>query len=321
MVTVLDTTKPAPRQRHPEKAHRPDQEVMRKPDWIRVKAPVSKGYLETREIVRSHGLVTVCEEAGCPNIGECWDKKHATFMIMGEICTRACAFCNVATGVPAALDRQEPESVGRAVAKMGLHHVVITSVDRDDLDDGGAQHFVEVIEAIRAHSPGTTVEILTPDFLRKPSALERVVAARPDVFNHNLETVPSNYLTVRPGARYFHSIRLLQRVKELDPTIFTKSGIMVGLGEERNEVLQLMDDLRTADVDFLTIGQYLQPTRKHHRVVKFVTPEEFKSYETVAYTKGFLVVASSPLTRSSHHAGEDFERLRAARELKLSRTA
>jgi lipoyl synthase len=321
MVTVLDTTKPAPRQRHPEKAHRPDQEVMRKPDWIRVKAPVSKGYLETREIVKSHGLVTVCEEAGCPNIGECWDKKHATFMIMGEICTRACAFCNVATGVPAALDRQEPESVGRAVAKMGLHHVVITSVDRDDLDDGGAQHFVEVIEAIRAHSPGTTVEILTPDFLRKPSALERVVAARPDVFNHNLETVPSNYLTVRPGARYFHSIRLLQRVKELDPTIFTKSGIMVGLGEERNEVLQLMDDLRTADVDFLTIGQYLQPTRKHHRVVKFVTPEEFKSYETVAYTKGFLVVASSPLTRSSHHAGEDFERLRAARELKLSRTA
>jgi lipoyl synthase len=271
--------------------------------------------------VKSHGLVTVCEEAGCPNIGECWDKKHATFMIMGEICTRACAFCNVATGVPAALDRQEPESVGRAVAKMGLHHVVITSVDRDDLDDGGAQHFVEVIEAIRAHSPGTTVEILTPDFLRKPSALERVVAARPDVFNHNLETVPSNYLTVRPGARYFHSIRLLQRVKELDPTIFTKSGIMVGLGEERNEVLQLMDDLRTADVDFLTIGQYLQPTRKHHRVVKFVTPEEFKSYETVAYTKGFLVVASSPLTRSSHHAGEDFERLRAARELKLSRTA
>jgi lipoyl synthase len=321
MVTVLDTTKPAPRQRHPEKAHRPDQEVMRKPDWIRVKAPVSKGYLETREIVKSHGLVTVCEEAGCPNIGECWDKKHATFMIMGEICTRACAFCNVATGVPAALDRQEPESVGRAVAKMGLHHVVITSVDRDDLDDGGAQHFVEVIEAIRAHSPGTTVEILTPDFLRKPGALEKVVAARHDVFNHNLETVPSNYLTVRPGARYFHSIRLLQRVKELDPTIFTKSGIMVGLGEERNEVLQLMDDLRTADVDFLTIGQYLQPTRKHHRVMKFVTPEEFKSYETVAYTKGFLVVASSPLTRSSHHAGEDFERLRAARELKLSRTA
>jgi lipoyl synthase len=324
MVTILDRTNldpNAPRVRHPEKAHRPDTEVLRKPEWIRVKAPVSKGYQETRDLVRSHKLVTVCEEAGCPNIGECWDKKHATFMIMGEICTRACAFCNVATGVPAALDRQEPESVGRAVAKMGLHHVVITSVDRDDLDDGGAQHFVEVIEAIRAHSPGTTVEILTPDFLRKPSALERVVAARPDVFNHNLETVPSNYLTVRPGARYFHSIRLLQRVKELDPTIFTKSGIMVGLGEERNEVLQLMDDLRTADVDFLTIGQYLQPTRKHHRVVKFVTPEEFKSYETVAYTKGFLVVASSPLTRSSHHAGEDFERLRAARELKLSRTA
>jgi lipoic acid synthetase len=318
MVTVLDNVVNRPRPRHPEKAHRPDQEVLRKPEWIRVKAPVSRGYLETREIVKSHRLVTVCEEAGCPNIGECWDKKHATFMIMGEICTRACAFCNVATGIPAALDTEEPENVAKAVARMGLNHVVITSVDRDDLSDGGAQHFVDVIHAIRRTSPGTTIEILTPDFLRKEGALEKVVAARPDVFNHNLETVPSNYLTVRPGARYFHTIRLLQRVKELDPSIFTKSGIMVGLGEERNEVLQLMDDLRTANVDFITIGQYLQPTKKHHPVKKFVTPEEFKSYETIAYTKGFLMVASSPLTRSSHHAGDDFARLRAAREAKLA---
>ena len=312
MVTVLDTVS-KPRPRHPEKAHRPDTEVLRKPDWIRVKAPVSKGYHETRALVRDHNLVTVCEEAGCPNIGECWDKKHATFMIMGEICTRACAFCNVATGRPLALDREEPANVAKAVRKMGLSHVVITSVDRDDLNDGGAEHFEQVIWAIREASPQTTIEILTPDFLKKPGALERVVAAKPDVFNHNMETVAGNYLTVRPGARYFHSIRLLQRVKELDPTMFTKSGIMVGLGEERNEVLQLMDDLRTADVDFLTIGQYLQPTRKHHRVVSFVTPDEFKSYETVAYTKGFLMVSSSPLTRSSHHAGDDFARLRAAR--------
>ena len=318
MVTVLDTIS-RPRPRHPEKAHRPDQEVLRKPDWIRVKAPVSKGYHETREIVKSHRLVTVCEEAGCPNIGECWDKKHATFMIMGEICTRACAFCNVATGVPMPLDPDEPERVAEAVRKMGLTHVVITSVDRDDLDDGGAQHFAEVIHAIRHAAPGTTVEILTPDFLRKEGALEVVVAARPDVFNHNLETVPSNYLTVRPGARYFHSIRLLQRVKELDPSIFTKSGIMVGLGEERNEVLQLMDDLRSANVDFMTIGQYLQPTRKHHPVKRFVTPEEFQSYATVGRSKGFLLMASSPLTRSSHHAGEDFARLKAARQAQLSK--
>jgi lipoic acid synthetase len=320
MVTIVDSLNSDRRVRHPEKAHRPDNEVLRKPDWIRVKAPVSKGYQETRALVRDHKLVTVCEEAGCPNIGECWDKKHATFMIMGEICTRACAFCNVATGKPLALDREEPENVAKAVKKMGLSHVVITSVDRDDLDDGGAEHFEQVILAIRAASPQTTIEILTPDFLRKPGALERVVAARPDVFNHNLETVPSNYLTVRPGARYFHSLRLLQRVKELDPGMFTKSGIMVGLGEERNEVLQLMDDLRTADVDFLTIGQYLQPTRKHHRVVSFVTPDEFKSYETVAYTKGFLMVSSSPLTRSSHHAGDDFARLRAARAALSRRT-
>ncbi|MCE6077101.1 lipoyl synthase [Agrobacterium vitis] len=318
MVTILDRTKPDEKRiRHPEKAHKPDTEVLRKPEWIRVKAPTSKGYQETRELVRSHKLVTVCEEAGCPNIGECWEKKHATFMIMGEICTRACAFCNVATGKPNALDREEPANVAKAVKQMGLSHVVITSVDRDDLADGGAEHFEQVIWAIREASPATTIEILTPDFLKKPGALERVVAAKPDVFNHNMETVPGNYLTVRPGARYFHSVRLLQRVKELDPTMFTKSGIMVGLGEERNEVLQLMDDLRTADVDFLTIGQYLQPTRKHHKVERFVTPEEFKSYEDIAYSKGFLMVASSPLTRSSHHAGDDFARLKANREKKL----
>jgi lipoic acid synthetase len=263
--------------------------------------------------VRAHGLVTVCEEAGCPNIGECWEKKHATFMIMGDTCTRACAFCNVRTGLPGPLDPAEPERVADACAKLGLSHVVITSVDRDDLADGGADHFAQVIRAIRARCPQTTIEVLTPDFLRKAGALDAVIAARPDVFNHNLETVPSNYLTVRPGARYFASIRLLQRAKEIDATIFTKSGIMVGLGEERNEVLQLMDDLRAADVDFLTIGQYLQPTRKHHAVVKFLTPDEFKAYEAIAYAKGFLMVSASPLTRSSHHAGEDFARLRAAR--------
>lgn len=324
MVTILDTIgaeTAEKRVRHPEKAHRPDTEVLRKPEWIRVKAPTSRGYAETRAIVKENKLVTVCEEAGCPNIGECWDKKHATFMIMGEICTRACAFCNVATGKPNPLDPDEPENVAKAVKQMGLSHVVITSVDRDDLDDGGAEHFERVIGAIRAASPATTIEILTPDFLKKPGALERVVAAKPDVFNHNLETVPGNYLTVRPGARYFHSIRLLQRVKELDATMFTKSGIMVGLGEERNEVLQLMDDLRTADVDFLTIGQYLQPTRKHHAVISFVTPDEFKSYETVAYAKGFLMVSASPLTRSSHHAGDDFARLRTARDRKLAGAA
>jgi lipoic acid synthetase len=289
------------------------QRRLEKTSWIRVKAPVSKGFHETNEIVRENKLVTVCEEAGCPNIGECWEKKHATFMIMGEVCTRACAFCNVATGVPMALDSDEPRRIANAVEQMGLKHVVITSVDRDDLDDGGAQHFVEVIDAIRETSPATTIEILTPDFLRKDGAIEQVARAKPDVFNHNLETVPSNYLTVRPGARYFHSIRLLQLVKEVDPTMFTKSGIMVGLGEERNEVLQVMDDLRAAGVDFLTIGQYLQPTRKHHPVKKFVTPEEFKAYETIAYAKGFLMVSSSPLTRSSHHAGDDFARLRDAR--------
>lgn len=322
MVTVLDTVSGASeRPRHPEKAHRPDAPLLRKPDWIRVRAPGSEAFRETHGIVKEHGLVTVCEEAGCPNIGECWSKRHATFMIMGDTCTRACAFCNVRTGLPGPLDPAEPAKVADSVAKLGLAHVVITSVDRDDLADGGAAHFAAVIREIRAAAPGTTIEILTPDFLRKAGALEVVVAAKPDVFNHNLETVASNYLTVRPGARYFHSIRLLQRVKELDPTIFTKSGIMVGLGEERNEVLQLMDDLRTAEVDFLTIGQYLQPTRKHHAVIKFVTPDEFKGYETVAYTKGFLMVSSSPLTRSSHHAGEDFERLKAARLARLGTTA
>jgi lipoic acid synthetase len=311
MTNVLDHT--AGRPRHPEKAHRPDSAVQRKPDWIRVKAPVSKGYLSTSAIVRENGLHTVCEEAGCPNIGECWDKKHATFMIMGDTCTRACAFCNVKTGLPGALDASEPVHVAEATAKLGLAHVVITSVDRDDLPDGGAAHFAETITAIRERCPSTTIEILTPDFLRKDGVVDRVVAARPDVFNHNLETVPSLYLTVRPGARYFASLRLLQRVKELDPKMFTKSGIMVGLGEERNEILQVMDDLRSAGVDFLTIGQYLQPTKKHHPVVRFMPPEEFQQLETIAFAKGFLMVAASPLTRSSHHAGEDFARLKAAR--------
>jgi lipoic acid synthetase len=263
--------------------------------------------------VRDHGLHTVCEEAGCPNIGECWEKKHATFMLMGDICTRACAFCNVKTGLPGVLDPAEPLQVAEATARLGLAHVVITSVDRDDLADGGARHFADTIRAIRARCPQTTIEVLTPDFLRKDGALEKVVEAGPDVFNHNLETVPSLYLTVRPGARYFHSLRLLQRVKELDRAMFTKSGIMVGLGEVRNEVLQVMDDLRSAQVDFLTVGQYLQPTRKHHEVKRFVPPDEFKALEAIAYSKGFLMVAASPLTRSSHHAGEDFARLKAAR--------
>jgi lipoic acid synthetase len=309
MVVVLET---ASRPRHPEKAHRADVPGPKKPDWIRVKAPVSKGYRETQAIVREHGLHTVCEEAGCPNIGECWDKKHATFMVMGDTCTRACAFCNVKTGLPSPLDPDEPARVALATAKLGLKHVVVTSVDRDDLDDGGAAHFADIIRAIRKECPAATIEVLTPDFLRKKGAAEVVIAAKPDVFNHNLETVPAKYLMVRPGARYYASIRLLQQVKEVDPTIFTKSGIMLGLGEARNEVLQVMDDLRAADVDFLTIGQYLQPSRKHHAVERFVPPEEFKAYETIAYAKGFLMVSSSPLTRSSHHAGDDFIRLRAA---------
>ena len=314
MAVVIDTLLGKPPLRHPEKAHRPDQPSLRKPDWIRVKAPVSPGYAETARIVRANGLHTVCEEAGCPNIGECWEKKHATFMIMGDTCTRACAFCNVKTGLPGPLDPAEPDHVAEATAKLGLSHIVVTSVDRDDLADGGAAHFAAVIKAIRARCPQTTIEVLTPDFLRKDGAAEVVVAARPDVFNHNLETVPSKYLNVRPGARYFASIRLLQHVKELDPAMFTKSGIMVGLGEERNEVLQVMDDLRAADVDFLTIGQYLQPTRKHAAVHRFVPPEGFAELRAAGEARGFLLVAASPLTRSSHHAAEDFARLKAARE-------
>jgi lipoyl synthase len=314
LAVIIDTVLGnAGRPRHPEKAHRPNQPSERKPDWIRVKAPVSPGYIATREIVRARNLHTVCEEAGCPNIGECWEKKHATFMIMGDTCTRACAFCNVKTGLPGPLDPAEPEHVAEATAKLGLAHVVITSVDRDDLADGGAAHFAAVIGAIRTRCPQTTIEVLTPDFLRKDRALETIVAAKPDVFNHNLETVPSNYLTVRPGARYFASLHLLQRAKDLDPSLFTKSGVMVGLGEERNEILQVMDDLRTADVDFLTIGQYLQPSPKHHPVLRYVPPDEFKALETIAYAKGFAMVSASPLTRSSHHAGEDFARLKAQR--------
>lgn len=312
MATVLDTTD-TDRPRHPEKAHRPDNPIQRKPDWIRVKAPGSPVFLEIKKLVKDNKLVTVCEEAGCPNIGECWSKKHATFMVMGDTCTRACAFCNVRTGIPDALDNDEPERVADAVAKMGLKHAVITSVDRDDLDDGGARHFALVIRAIRRQSPDTTIEVLTPDFLRKDGALELVVEAGPDVFNHNLETVPRLYLNIRPGARYFHSLRLLQKVKELDPQMFTKSGVMVGLGEARNEVLQVMDDMRAANIDFMTIGQYLQPSRKHAAIDRFWTPDEFEALSKSAYAKGFLMVSASPLTRSSHHAGDDFARLQAAR--------
>jgi lipoyl synthase len=318
MTTVIDTLSEARKLRHPEKAKRPDTPLLRKPDWIRVKAPGSTIYAETQKLVREKKLVTVCEEAGCPNIGECWSKKHATFMIMGDTCTRACAFCNVKTGLPEALDAGEPLRVAEAIAAMGLSHAVITSVDRDDLDDGGAAHFVEMLGHARRLSPTTTLEILTPDFLKKDKALEQVVEAKPDVFNHNLETVPALYLKIRPGARYFHSLRLLQRVKELDPAMFTKSGIMVGLGETREQVMQVMDDMRSANIDFITIGQYLQPSRKHAAIDRFVTPEEFKNYETIAYAKGFLMVSSSPLTRSSHHAGEDFARLRANRAAQLA---
>ena len=321
MITLVNTvsddtsTKPVIRlsPRHPEKVNRPDNPILRKPDWIRVKAPNSKEFKDTQKIVRNNNLVTICEEASCPNIGECWSHKHASFLILGDTCTRACAFCNVRTGIPGPIDDAEPRNLAEAVQSMSLKHVVVTSVDRDDLDDGGATHFANVISAIRDKSPDTTIEVLTPDFLRKDGALEIVLAAKPDVFNHNLETVPSNYLKVRPGARYYHSIRLLQQAKELDPNIFTKSGIMVGLGEERNEVLQLMDDLRCANVDFLTIGQYLQPTKKHYPIKQFITPDEFKAYELIAYSKGFLMVSSSPLTRSSHHAGEDFAKLKSAR--------
>jgi len=312
------TTTENKRPRHPEKAHKPDNPVKRKPPWIRVKAPVSREYHETRRIVREHNLHTVCEEAACPNIGECWTKGHATMMIMGEICTRACSFCHVATGRPRALDPFEPVNVAQAVQKLGLRHVVLTSVDRDDLDDGGGRHFADTIRAIREASAETTIEVLTPDFLRKEGALEQVVAARPDVFNHNLETVPRLYAEVRAGARYFHSLRLLDRAKQLDPGLFTKSGIMVGLGEAEDEVHGVMDELRGADVDFLTIGQYLQPTVKHLAVERFVTPEEFQTYEAAAYARGFLMVAATPLTRSSYHAGDHFEQLRGARAAKLA---
>ena len=316
MTTLIDA-KTARAARHPEKQKRPDTPVVRKPDWIRVKAPAGGVFAETRNVVKENNLVTVCEEAGCPNIGECWSQKHATFMILGDTCTRACSFCNIKTGLPNQLDHDEPRRVAEATATMGLKHVVITSVDRDDLPDGGADHFANVIAAIREHSPGTTIEILTPDFLRKPGAAEAVIDARPDVFNHNLETVPRLYLSIRPGARYFHSLRLLERVKERDPSQFTKSGIMVGLGETKEEVMQVMDDMRSAGIDFLTIGQYLQPTRKHAAVDRYVTPDEFKGYETIARAKGFLMVSATPLTRSSYHAGDDFVRLREARDAAL----
>ena len=314
--------KPAPEPlRHPEKAARPDQPSPRKPLWIRVKAPTSPEYQATRRLMRELKLNTVCEEAACPNIGECWKEKHATVMILGAVCTRACTFCNVATGRPDQLDPHEPQRVGEAVAALGLNHIVVTSVDRDDLDDGGAEHFAQTIAAIRAAAPQTTIEVLVPDFLRKDGAIEIVVAAKPDVLNHNLETVPRLYAEVRPGARYFHSLRLLDDAKRLDPTLFTKSGLMVGLGEARTEVLQVMDDLREAGVDFLTIGQYLQPTPKHHPVAGFVTPDEFEGYRRLALGKGFLMVSASPLTRSSYHAGEDFAQLKAARAAALRERA
>ena len=320
MATLIDNSRSgkerhkSEKPRHPEKANKPDSEVLRKPSWIRVKAPTSKGYAQTRKIVKDKGLVTVCEEAACPNIGECWEKSHATFMILGDTCTRACAFCNVKTGMPGPIDPNEAENIGIAVKEMNLMHVVITSVDRDDLSDGGAQHFVDVISSIRKQSPKTTIEILTPDFLRKDGAVETVIDAKPDVFNHNLETIPRLYLKIRPGARYFHSLRLLEKVKERDPMQFTKSGLMVGLGETKEEVMQVMDDMRSAGVDFLTIGQYLQPTRKHAAIDRFVTPAEFKAYETIAKAKGFLLTSATPLTRSSYHADSDFAKLREARQ-------
>jgi len=306
------------RVRHPEKMKNPENEPLRKPAWIRVKAPTSEGYNETRKLMRSRSLHTVCEEAACPNIGECWAAKHATVMILGDICTRACAFCNVATGKPGAVDPMEPENLAISVAELGMKHLVITSVDRDDLTDGGADQFVKCIERIRDTTPETTIEILTPDFRDKPGALEKVIKARPDVFNHNLETVPRLYPNIRPGARYFHSLKLLDTVKREDPSIFTKSGIMVGLGETRTEVMQVMDDLRSADVDFLTIGQYLAPTKRHAPVDRFVTPDEFADYKKLAESKGFLMVSSTPLTRSSYHADSDFAELRKNREAKLA---
>jgi lipoic acid synthetase len=320
MTTIFDQTakdlraKPEEAPRHPEKAHRPDTPVLRKPSWIRVKAPGSPVYAETHQIMRKHNLTTVCEEAGCPNIGECWTNRHATMMIMGDTCTRACAFCNVKTGMPNPLDAEEPANVAGAVEKLGLRHVVITSVDRDDVADGGADHFSKTITAIRGTSPETTIEILVPDFQRKTGALEHLMETPPDVFNHNLETVPRLYLRIRPGARYYGSLRLLERAKGLDPKVFTKSGLMVGLGETRDEIMQVMDDMRSAGVDFLTIGQYLQPTRKHAAIDRFWEPEEFKALESIARAKGFLMVAASPLTRSSYHADADFAEMKAARQ-------
>lgn len=299
----------------------PKENMLRKPDWIRVKAPMSKGYFETKEILQNRKLYTVCEEAACPNIGECWAQKHATVMILGSVCTRACSFCNIETGKPDAVNPHEPDNVAEVAAATGLKHIVITSVDRDDLADGGAEQFVQCIEKTRVAAPNTTIEILTPDFLRKDGAIEKVVAAKPDVFNHNIETVPSLYTSIRPGARYFHSLYLLKRVKEIDPSIFTKSGLMVGLGENRDEVLQVMDDLRSADVDFITIGQYLRPTLRHAPVDRYVTPEEFEFYKKAAYNKGFLMVAASPLTRSSYHAGDDFAQMRDERNRRLKNVA
>ncbi|MDC0093304.1 lipoyl synthase [Alphaproteobacteria bacterium] len=304
--------------RHPEKINKPDNISPPKPSWLKVRAPIGKVFDETKGLLNDLGIVTVCEEASCPNIGNCWSKKHATMMIMGDTCTRACSFCNVATGKPMPLDLTEPFRVAQSVARLNLKHVVITSVDRDDLDDGGAEHFVNTIKYIKSLSPNTSIEILTPDFLKKDGALEKVINSKPDVFNHNLETVPRLYSSVRPGARYFHSLNLLAKVKDKDPEIFTKSGIMVGLGEDKSEVFQVMDDMRSANIDFLTIGQYLQPTIKHHKVDRFVDPTEFDLYKKAAFSKGFLVVSSSPLTRSSFHASDDFEKLKEARLLKLN---
>jgi len=317
MVTLLDMTAVKTRPRHPERARLPDTSVLPKPSWIRVRAPGAQAFDATRAVLQAHALHTVCEEAACPNIGECWGKKHATIMIMGDICTRACAFCNVATGRPGTLDPSEPERVGNAIAALNLTHVVVTSVDRDDLTDGGAAHFAATIEAIRKAAPSTSIEVLTPDFLKKPGGLDIVCGARPDVFNHNMETVRSLYRRIRPGARYDHSLALLAAAKTCDRGLFTKSGIMVGLGETEPEVLALMDDLRGADVDFLTIGQYLQPTRKHAAIHRYVTPDEFAAYRNAAEAKGFLLVAASPLTRSSYHAADDFNRLKAARRAPL----
>ncbi|WP_440680253.1 lipoyl synthase [Candidatus Pelagibacter sp. HIMB1517] len=303
--------------RHPEKINKPINPIQRKPDWIRVKISNSSIYNETKEIVKSNNLHTVCEEAGCPNISECWSKRHATFMIMGDTCTRACAFCNVKTGLPNALDRKEPSRIAKATNDLNLKHVVITSVDRDDLEDGGAEHFAQTILEIKKLNPNTSVEILTPDFLRKGDVYKKIILAKPDVFNHNIETVPSNYTKVRPGSRYFQSINLLKEAKDYDDKIFTKSGLMLGLGESEDELYQVMDDLRCAKVDFLTLGQYLQPTDRHYPIKKFIPPEDFEKYKKIAYSKGFLLVSSSPMTRSSYHADDDFQKLKEKRQNNL----